>query len=363
MPRDLLNFQHCGGWWSVHLIETDCQRPIADSHTHELELSENATLQEFKLYAGVGFEASYFMIAKMLAAWSVCAGMAVGQTAPVTSAASGVAAGAAATTAAAAPAKAYAFDVVSIRQNKSPQPQNFASGVTPDGYRRTYTPMWVPLMTAYLPQVGGMGYYLHDQIKGLPDWADSEKYDIDARISDKDRAAWQKPEMQQVMLQSMLQAMYVECCKLAVHREVNELPIYSMMVVKGGAKFKETDPTVDLPKGQKMDWGGVLVLGEDGVHLYGTPMTSLASFLSAYLSMSGGVGRPIQDKTGLTGRYDVTLKFPNSDCSPPSPAEGAADDLGDVANSALNGLGLKLVPDKGPVETLVIDHMERPSEN
>jgi uncharacterized protein (TIGR03435 family) len=61
--------------------------------------------------------------------------------------------------------------------------------------------MWVPLMTAYLPQVGGMGYYLHDQIKGLPDWADSEKYDIDARISDKDRAAWQKPEMQQVMLQ------------------------------------------------------------------------------------------------------------------------------------------------------------------
>jgi uncharacterized protein (TIGR03435 family) len=222
--------------------------------------------------------------------------------------------------------------------------------------------MWVPLMTAYLPQVGGMGYYVN-AFKGLPDWARSEKYDIDARISDEDRAAWQKPETRQMMLQSMLQAMYVECCKIAVHREVNELPVYSMMVVKGGPKFKETDPKVDLPKGQVMDWGGVLVPGKDGVHLYGTPMKSLASFLSAYLSMSGGVGRPIQDKTGLNGRYDVTLKYPNSDCSPPNQAEGAAEDLGDVANSVLNGLGLKLVPDKGPVENLVIDHMERPAAN
>jgi uncharacterized protein (TIGR03435 family) len=256
---------------------------------------------------------------------------------------------------------AYRFDVVSIQQSKSPIPQNVAPGVIPEGYRKTHIPMWVPLMTAYLPQVGGSGYYLHDRIKGLPDWANSEYFDIDARISDEDRAAWQKPETQQMMLQSMLQAMYIECCKLTVHREVNELPVYSMMVVKGRPKFKETDPMVDLPKGQKMDWGGVLVLGEDGVHLYGIPMKSLASFLSAFLSMSGGVGRPIQDKTGLNGRYDATLKFPNSDCSPPNHTEGAAEDLGDVANSVLNGLGLKLVPDKGPVETLVIDHMERPS--
>jgi uncharacterized protein (TIGR03435 family) len=54
---------------------------------------------------------------------------------------------------------------------------------------------------------------------------------------------------------------------------------------------------------------------------------------------------------------------PNSNCSPPKHDEGAAENLGDVANSVLNGLGLKLVPDKGPVETLVIDHMERPSAN
>lgn len=300
------------------------------------------------------------MFGKILAVGLVCSGMAGGQTAVVPSASVPSMAPATSTS---MPTKPYRFDVISIKQNKSPTWQNVAPGVIPEDYHRTRTPMWVPLMTAYLPQAGGAGYYLRDRIKGLPDWASSENYDIDARISDEDRAAWQKPETQQGMLQSMLQAMYVECCKMAVHREVNELPVYSMMVVKGGPKFKETDPTVDLPKGQKMDWGGVLVLGKDGVHLYGTPMKSLAAFLSAFLSMSGGVGRPIQDKTGLNGRYDVTIKFPNSDCSPPSPAEGAAEDLGDVANSALNGLGLKLVPDKGPVETLVIDHMERPSAN
>ena len=301
------------------------------------------------------------MFGKILAVGLVCARMAGGQTAVVPSA---LASSMTATTTASTsvPTKAYRFDVISIQQNKSPNWQNVAPGVIPEGYHRTRIEMWVPLMTAYLPQVGGMGYYVN-AFKGLPDWARSEKYDIDARISDEDRAAWQKPETRQMMLQSMLQAMYVECCNIAVHREVNELPVYSMMVVKGGPKFKETDPKVDLPKGQVMDWGGVLVPGKDGVHLYGTPMKSLASFLSAYLSMSGGVGRPIQDKTGLNGRYDVTLKYPNSDCSPPNQAEGAAEDLGDVANSVLNGLGLKLVPDKGPVENLVIDHMERPAAN
>jgi len=178
------------------------------------------------------------MFGKILAVVLVYAGMAGGQTAVVPSVSSMTAATAPTTS---VPTKAYRFDVISIKQNKSPKWQNVAPGVIPEGYHRTRTPMWVPLITAYLPQVGGVGYYLHDRIKGLPDWANSENYDIDARISDEDRAAWQKPEMRQVILQPMLQAMYIECCKIAVHREVNELPVYSMMVVKGGPKFKQTD--------------------------------------------------------------------------------------------------------------------------
>jgi uncharacterized protein (TIGR03435 family) len=297
------------------------------------------------------------MVGKILAVGIVGAGMAVGQTATAPAAAGAPA------TAAVAPAKAYAFEVVSIRQNKSPQPQGGAPGATPDGYRRNHIEMWVPLMTAYLPQAGGMGYYLHDQIKGLPDWADSEKYDIDARIGDEDRADWQKPESQKVMLQAMLQAMFAERCKMAVHREVKEVGVSSLVVAKGGPKFKETDPTVEHPEGMKLPWGGVLAPTKDGMSFYGATMASFASILSS--AGGNGAGRTIQDKTGLTGKYDIVLKFPAY--TPPAPNEPqggvSASDPGSMVYSMVESLGLKLESAKGQVETLVIDHMERPSAN
>jgi uncharacterized protein (TIGR03435 family) len=84
-------------------------------------------------------------------------------------------------------------------------------------------------------------------------------------------------------------------------------------------------------------------------------MTSLAPVLSNW------AGRPVQDKTGLTGKYD--LQMPNP-ALPPASADGsaAADPQGSVVTS-MEDLGLKLVPGKGQVETLVVDRVERPSEN
>jgi uncharacterized protein (TIGR03435 family) len=114
-------------------------------------------------------------------------------------------------------------------------------GPTADGYRMTNMSLALPLMTAYVPQVGGTAMYGQDQVKGLPDWFMSERYDIDARIADEDRVEWQKPESQKVMLQAMLQAMLAERCKLAVHREVKEVGVSSLVVAKGGPKFKETE--------------------------------------------------------------------------------------------------------------------------
>ena len=168
------------------------------------------------------------MIGKILTMGFVCAGMAVGQ-AVTSPAKAGAAAGPTAmttTTAAALPAKAYAFEVISIRPNTTPMqpmmgPPQF--GPTADGYRSTNQSLLIPLLTAYVPQVGGTAFYSpQDQIKGLPDWLMSERYDIDARIADEDRAEWQKPDAQKAMLQSMLQAMLVERCKLTMHREVKE---------------------------------------------------------------------------------------------------------------------------------------------
>ena len=303
------------------------------------------------------------MIGRILAVGFVCVGMAVAQTASAPASSSAAASASAVTaqtaTAGAAPAKAYRFDVISIRENKTPQTVT-QFGPTEDGYRMPNWSLVRTLITAYVPREGSASFNYEDQIKGLPAWVINQRYDIDARIAEEDRAEWQKPEAQKTMLQTMLQAMLVDRCKLAVHREIKEAAVYSMVVAKGGVKFKETDPRVDHPGGIK-SYGAELVFasinGERGVTMYGASMASMATFLSQH---SYG-GPTIQDKTGLTGRYDVLLKYPAP--NEPQGEESASDPGGNSIATMLNALGLKLEPTRGQVETLVIDHMERPSEN
>jgi len=150
----------------------------------------------------------------------------------------GMAAGQVASAPVAVSAKAYAFDVVSLRLNTNPHPQGtLQAGPTPDGYRATFSPMILPFMQAYVPQVGGAVSYAIKQIRGLPDWVNNDRYDIDARVSDVDRAEWQKPSSQKAMLPAMLQAMFAERCKLAVHLEVAEGAVDSLVLAKDGPRF------------------------------------------------------------------------------------------------------------------------------
>jgi uncharacterized protein (TIGR03435 family) len=226
-------------------------------------------------------------------------------------------------------------------------------------------PLLLPIITAYIPQTGAAAF-MGDQIKGLPDWVMRDAYDIDAKVSEEDMAEWQKPASQKTMLPVMMQSLLEDRFKLAVHREIKDAPVYLLTVGKGGPKFKETDPTVEHPDGIKLPWGGVVVASANGATLYGTSMASLATLLSSFGGQ--GAGRQIQDKTGLTGRYDITLKPPDmGPPPPPSPGDAGGAALASDPTSMLftlvEGLGLKLESGKQPVETLVIDHIERPSEN
>ncbi|MGA1984264.1 MAG: TIGR03435 family protein [Acidobacteriaceae bacterium] len=245
-----------------------------------------------------------------------------------------------------APTKTFAFDVVSIRQRKTPPQLEDVQqlGPTADGYRNHWSMLGL-LLTAYTPQIGGALAYAPDQVKGLPEWVTNERYDVDARVADADRPAWQNPVAQKQMLQSMLQSLLAERFRLVVHREVREASVSSLVVAKGGPKFKQTDPTAKPSDGFRMPDGGIEVTRQDGLGFYGTSMANFASFLVGW-----NRGGAIQDKTGLTGRYDIILKF-------------APSEPGDEVLSALPSLGLKLDTQKSQVETLVIDHIERPSEN
>jgi uncharacterized protein (TIGR03435 family) len=292
------------------------------------------------------------MIGKALGVGLVCGGMAMAQAAPAPATAT----------------KPMAFDVISIREDPAALTQRRDGppqfGPTADGYRMVGGSLLLPIITAYIPQTGAAAF-MPDQIKGIPSWLEQEPYDIDARVSEEDMAEWQKPASQKTMLPAMLQSLLEDRFKLAVHREIKAEPVYLLTVGKGGPKFKESDPTVEHPDGVKLPWGGVLVQSKGAPTLYGTSMASLATLLG---SLGGqGAGRQIQDKTGLTGRYDITLKPPDMGSPPPSPGDAGGAVLASDPNSMLftlvESLGLKLESGKQPVETLVIDHIEKPSAN
>jgi uncharacterized protein (TIGR03435 family) len=258
--------------------------------------------------------------------------------------------------------KTLAFDVVSIRENKtggftfSP-----VMGPTADGYRVTNLPLTLPILTAYVPTVGGATFFSKDTVLGLPDWVNSDRYDVNAKISDADRERWQKPAEQPAMLRAMLQAALAERCKLAVHRETKEDSVMFLELAKGGPKFKATDPAAEHPGGIKLPFGGMMVPSSDGMTLYGASMTSVATLLS---TMSNG-GATVVDRTGLTGSYDIVIKRPErpmADATAGSPNMVTATDPSSSL-MALDALGLKLRPGKSVVERLVIDHIERPSAN
>jgi uncharacterized protein (TIGR03435 family) len=173
----------------------------------------------------------------------------------------------------------------------------------------------------------------------------------------------------------MLQALLAERFNLKIHRETKELPVFLLTFAKSGSKLqltKTADPNPNAP-GPRSSRGGASIRSSN----YGSgPITvtalhcstaDLASFLTTR------VGRPVLDKTGLTDRYDFTLQFAQDDIVPRSPSGGAANGAGPLAPSDPVGasvftavqeqLGLKLESGKGPVEIIVIDHVERPSGN
>lgn len=288
------------------------------------------------------------MIGRALIIGVLCAGMAVAQapSSPI----------------GATPAKHLAFDVVSIRQDQN-APNRMGPpvfGPTPDGYRMINMPLPIAIMSAYEPKAGNGALFTPDTLVGLPDWAMQERFDIDAKVAEENMADWQNPARQPAMLREMLQSLLADRCKLAVHRDEKDTSIYLLVVGKNGPKFKETNPADPVPVGVTLPGGAVMAPVGNGMQMHGATMGTLTTLLSSI----GRLGRPIQDKTGLTGRYDIVIQQPDMGPAAGGPGEGAArPDPTSIVMSVVEGMGLKLEPSKGQTETLVIDHMEKPSEN
>ncbi len=198
------------------------------------------------------------------------------------------------------------------------------------------------------------------QISGAPAWTSSDRYDIRAK------AAGNPPqsEIGGPMLQSLLEERF----HLRYHRETRQLPVYALMPAKNGPKLQPSSPgscrrfSIDTPLGPTYTPGqappcGFRGFARDGLHMYGVTAAELAAALSA-----SELRTSVLDKTGITGTFDIDLKWTRQSMETVPAAEPS--DAGPSIFTALpEQLGLRLESTKGPVDIFVIDQIEKPIDD
>jgi uncharacterized protein (TIGR03435 family) len=164
------------------------------------------------------------------------------------------------------------------------------------------------------------------QLSGGPGWLDSDRFDLEAKAEGADEN----------QLRQMLQTLLADRFKLVVHRETKEMPVYALVVAKNGPEFHE------WKEGDRMPEFG------SGGHPNNFRDRGTIQRLADVLSSGPDVGRPVLDKTGLKGVCVFYVEW---------------DEDEDFLPAMQQQLGLKLQPQRGPVDNLVIDHIEKPDAN
>jgi len=293
------------------------------------------------------------------------------------------------------------FDVISIKPSPplGTGPFRIGGGAQGERFTMTNATLRMLLQTAY-QQVGNTPLGGQMQVIGGPSWMESDRFDVLAK-TDCSGGSFSRDRLQ-LMVQSLLEDRF----HLKAHKETRELPTYNLVVAKDGPKLKksadQTAPTPVFPppvpcepasanpippppfpggRGDPFGPGapppprGALMMstGRNGTTMRATatPLTTLVGLLSNQL------GRTVVDKTGLAGLYDFELTFnpeglsspfgrglpPPPDGAPPGgPVPSAPDSVASLF-TAIQDLGLKLEPGKGPLEVFVIDSVEKPTEN
>ena len=248
------------------------------------------------------------------------------------------------------------FDVVSIKRVTDIRTRH-RWGEDPGGkFVLSGTPIVPAINTAYPADVS--------DLIGAPDWVDSESYDLTAQAG---------REVPKEQMQAMLRAMLADKFKLAVHYEMRERPVYALVPARADGRL---GPNI---KKSELDCDAILAARRAGsteqppatsngapacgfsMHGAGPglellmgarPLSTLAG------SIGSSTGRVVIDKTGLKGNYDITLNYMPEPKPDPQPGEPP-----NIFTALQAQLGLKLESDRAPLKVLVIDRIERPTEN
>ncbi|HWE53618.1 MAG TPA: M56 and DUF3738 domain-containing protein [Bryobacteraceae bacterium] len=251
------------------------------------------------------------------------------------------------------------FDVAAIRVNNSGA-NILGIRVVPGGGLR--------VVNATLKSLIAEAYQVRDfEISGGPVWLGSTRYDIEAKGQIESGGT---PVQSGLQVMKMLQELLADRFDLRIHRERKEMPIYGLLVTKNGPRLEASrgvcfDPTAGIPPPPTLP-------GQSPSRPCGGFNNSSGQMLGAGVAMprfaanlARFTGRTVVDKTELKGSYDIALRW--------APSEGQAwlptgplppdDSQPSIFTALQEQLGLRLEAQRGPVEVLVIDRAEKPSEN
>ena len=190
-------------------------------------------------------------------------------------------------------------------------------------------------------------------VSGLPDWTATQRFDIEAKLDDESFAGLRKlsPAEAWESNKRRMQQILVDRFKLQVRHEQKDLPVYALVIAKGGSKLKEADP--DPHK----NGGGRNGFGDGELSVNAISMDRFARGLSSEMD------REVIDRTGLTGKYDITMKWQPMRAPQDNQASDPDTSRASIFTAIQEQLGLKLESTKAMTDTLVIDHIEMPTEN
>ncbi len=249
------------------------------------------------------------------------------------------------------------YELVAIHKSK-PEAHGYDMNNTPEGFIARNINLRQLLSEAYGFSFGDL---LKEQIVGVPAWAESQGFDINAKVDPgnlEQLKALRKAETMAADIAAMvqhkpspdmrmLQHLVEEYFHLKMHYEQRVMSVYTLTVAKGGAKMKLANPKD--PEHGSLGWHRGKLTGEN------VPPDFIA------LVLTREVGRPIVNHTNLPGQYDFEMTY-----APDTGAKisSATEDAGPSIFTALNEqLGLKLVPAKEPVWIIVVDQVEMPGDN
>jgi uncharacterized protein (TIGR03435 family) len=258
-----------------------------------------------------------------------------------------------------------AWDVSTVKPS-SPDERGLMIQFTPDGIKIKNVPLWFIVREAF-----GLE---NDRLVGGPGWSRTSSFDIEGKVAPEDAPKLKAMKIDEK--RQMVVTLLEERFGMKFHHETRDLPMYELVVARGGVKMQASKPTNpdDPPSpppapGQlpKLGRHSLMMNGRGHIESTGTDMSSLARVLS------GQLGRTVVDKTGLTGDFDYKLDWTPDEMAPamtksgnPTPGDNppSQDAVGPSLFTALEEqLGLKLDSTKGPSDVIVIDELDQPTAN